>query len=486
MGTNRHTFPVAEGLVLYGTEDQSGLDRDELLEDVDVGEKSFVDRHGLPLGAKPSQPGERFFDYPRRGRLAFGPGAGLCLGISVGTESLRGAIVDANGWIRVEDEESPLRGQTKQPHDVVLDRVHLMAGKLLRKAVAKKELLVDGKLPLLGCAVAWPSPVNRSKYATSYALPEFGGDAPLTALVQERLGVKDLPVYALNDTRAAALAVAYHTTKQVRHAPMEYPELTIVVRLAGGIGGAVTIIEPPRDRKRESDRYSGFLWSTILAGAQDHAGELGHVAIADSVINELNRDLPDGLPRLAPITCSCEPDDPPPHLEAFASAVSMARRLDSERAMHEVLSDVLAAPTDPLHARVLRDVGALVGEALVAPTVFLNPARIVLTGSLAVKRVRDEVEARLKQHRMIGKIPRVESYEEPVNKFLRAHGAALAMIRVRVLRELDEILVAYSEDAVKKVRELTHRLGKDSIEELFPEAPTTHVPFSGGTTAAPR
>ena len=483
---DRHTFPVAEGLVLYGTDDQSGLDRDELLGRVGVGVKSFVDRHGAALGAKPSYPGERFFSYPQAGRIAFGPGAGLCLGISVGTETLRGAIVDANGWIRLKGEESPLRGQTRQPRDVLLNRVHRIAGKLLREASDRDELLVNGALPLLGCAVAWPSPINRSKHAVSHALPDFRGDHALTDLVQERLGVEDLPVFALNDTRAAALAVAYHTTKQVRNSPMQHPELTIVVRLAGGIGGAIVVIEPPRSRKADSDRYSGFLWSTLLGGAQDHAGELGHIAIARSVIDELNQDVPPGLPPLRPIACSCEPETPPPHLEAFASAVAMASRLDPDRAMHEVLSHVLEAPADPLHAHALRDIGALTGEALVAPTVFLNPARIVLTGSLAVPSVRKVVEERLRQHQMIGKTPRVESYEEPVNQFLRAHGAALAMIRVRVLRRLDEILLAYSEETVTRIRGLTHRLAKDTIEDLFPTAPSAAMSALGPPRALPR
>src|SRR5438046_796078 len=89
---------VARGILLHGGLDPAErLHRRRLLETLKVADATFRNA-GEKLGARTDEPGLRFFDSSIAGRLAFGPGAGLVVGVAVGTESLRAAIVDANGW----------------------------------------------------------------------------------------------------------------------------------------------------------------------------------------------------------------------------------------------------------------------------------------------------------------------------------------------------------------------------------------------------
>jgi predicted NBD/HSP70 family sugar kinase len=140
--------------------------------------------------------------------------------------------------------------------------------------------------------------------------------------------------------------------------------------------------------------------------------------------------------------------------------------------MHAVVEEMLEAPDDPRHDRALRDVGALVGEALVGPVAMLNPARVVLTGSLAVSGVKEEIADRLDTEHRFGEQPKIITLPEPVNRYIRAQGAALAVLRERVYRALPKILSDNRRATTRAVRELTVHLNRDSIERMFPAEPT--------------
>lgn len=131
--------------------------------------------------------------------------------------------------------------------------------------------------------------------------------------------------------------------------------------------------------------------------------------------------------------------------------------------MHEVLSHLLDDPENAHHLRALGDVGALVGEALVAPVAMLNPATITLTGALAVRSVRDRIDERLSLEQRFGSDPEIVMLAEQENKFIRAKGAALALIRREVHRRLPELLEEDKFTTTQRVKALTQRFGTNPL-----------------------
>src|SRR5665811_49489 len=113
------------------------------------------------IGSKQGGPGLAFFDSTQAGHIAFGPGAGLAVGVSVGAENVRALLVDANGWDYHRHESEPLTDQLAAEPAVVVERIRSAVLTVLKTTIEKTpQLVVDGTLPLLGCAVAWPTPVS--------------------------------------------------------------------------------------------------------------------------------------------------------------------------------------------------------------------------------------------------------------------------------------------------------------------------------------
>src|SRR4051794_30429170 len=107
---------------------------------------------------------ERMLSGRRPVRL--GPGAGLVLSMSVGTETLRGALVDANGEMHHEIEYPTTIRQLEEPPGRVLARIRSLAARLLSGALSDEALWRAAdivELRLLGAVVAWPCPVDREK-----------------------------------------------------------------------------------------------------------------------------------------------------------------------------------------------------------------------------------------------------------------------------------------------------------------------------------
>jgi predicted NBD/HSP70 family sugar kinase len=446
---------VARGLLLHGKpEALSRLKREWLLEETGVPDGTFRSAGEL-LGATGS-PGLRFFDCSVRGQIAFGPGAGLAIGISVGTESLRTALVDINGWIRVAHEATPDHTQLLGKPEVLLSRIRTAVEQLIQLGRLDPSLLVDGKIPLLGCAVAWPSPLSREKYPQGYALAhaDWHTGLPLDDRVERELRLGPLDSYAINDCHAAAIAVAHRLTHSPEGLARRHPHLTIVLRIAGGVGGAVVVVEPAKNLP-ERQRESGFLSSVLIGGHDNFAGEIGHAPINPTTIEQLNRKTPRRLAKLKAVRCSCHsPDDSPPdHVEAYASGRAVAARFDRKRPMHTVLREILDDPESPNHNRALRDVGSIVGDALVGPASILNPASVVITGILAVPAVRALVEERLLAGHLFGREPVVALLDADENSYIRSKGAALALIRNAVHRRLPMILDRYQ--FIENIRNLT-------------------------------
>lgn len=466
---------VARALVTYGrSTNGERLSRDYVLEKAKVANSTFRSA-GSGVGAGQRNRGLAFFDSSVSGKLALGPGAGLVLGISLGRRSLRATLVDANGWCRYSTELPSRSGQLDEEPSVLLDRIRQIARKILMEALEDDRVgnvRVGETVPLLGWAVAWPVPVDREKRPVGQLLshPLWRNNVSLPKRVEQHLRLdgtkRNFHSYAINDAHAAAIAVAHELTHMpdYEHASWTGAHLTTVLRLAGGVGGATIVVEPPatsrQDEEEDEDmryRGSGFLGSTLLAGVNNHAGEIGHTPVDQSVIDAINSMESNGLNELATVQCSCTTEelDRPQHLEEFTAVDALAHRIDPTANPQDVLASLQKAPESKPHTQALEDVGALVGNAMIGPTRMLNPAYVVLTGSLALPPVKRRLQAMFQSEEVFGSHPEVLLWEGDENQFIRAKGAALALIRNHVLRRVSTILDHDKNAMEHAVRKLT-------------------------------
>jgi predicted NBD/HSP70 family sugar kinase len=442
VGAGTISEETARGLLLYGKQIRSGsLTRKRFFSKIDPEDNAFRDAAKY-IGAVSKDPGLQFFRSAKQS-LAFGPGAGLSLGVSLGSQSLRAALVDANGELHHKHEGARLPNQLQLQQYDLLGRIREGVEPVLEAALEDESLLVDGSLPFLGVSVAWPAPVTRKKRTLGYALRHDNwrhGD-PLDELVAAELSLDPALSHAINDAAAAAIGVAYLQTNEEKHLDQKVPRLAMVVRLAGGIGGSTIVVEPPTDGKGLG-MTSGFIASILTGGADHVAGEIGHIPVDSQLVERLNAECPDGLGPLAPDHCSCstDPDRYSNHLEAFAGAGALAERIDESAPHAEVAARVLAEPDKKMHKKALEDVGTLVGASLAGPIAVLNPATIVLTGAMAVPAVEQTLRAEVKRAHVFGSTPEISILREGENDFIGVKGAGLAVIRRRVFRRFPEIL----------------------------------------------
>jgi hypothetical protein len=346
-----------------------------------------------------------------------------------------------------------------------LERLRSLFSKIAARAFEDKAeaLLVGNSLPLLGVSVAWPAPVTRDKRTVGNALRDHGWDMgdPLDRRVAQLLKIPPARSHALNDSAAAAIAIAYKQTVHRDYLAQNTPRLAMVVRLAGGIGAATIVVEPRQNPKDGIGESSGFDPS-ILTGGVDHlAGEIGHVPVEAGLIERLNQDRPSGLGELEALACSCGAEGGDRHLEAFASAAVLARRVDATDDAAEVVNKVVANPEQPVHARALSDTGRLIAGSLAAPVAMLNPARIVLTGALGVPAVADALQASLAEIHALGTMPEVDTLEPEENEYIRVLGAGMVVIRREMIRKIPELLGGGPVAVEKRIRDLTHLLPKN-------------------------
>lgn len=454
---------LARGLTLYGGHlEEEVMDRSSFLERIDV--KDSIYRHWIGELGDGGRDGSglRFFGTDP-GPLCFGPGAGLVLGVSLGTTSLHAALIDANGR-RHHSHYAPTRAnQLSLSPEKIFSRIQEAATDVLEPALEDEALLVHGALRFRGIAVACPSPLNRAKLPVGHALAhrDWRSNTSLPERLARHLDIDSSLCHAVNDAWAAAIGVAFDRTRDPDASGQEDPELTIVARLAGGVGGASIIIEPPQGRREDrAGRVSGFAKSILIAGVDAHAGEIGHINVPASTVAERNKRRPDDLRALRAVRCSCSPPDAtvPRHLEAFASRAALAQRIDPARQERQVINRVLADPQDPAHRYALEDVGILTADCLLGSVSTLNPARIVLTGSLANDVVRKAMDKRLEDRYRFITHPTVACLSGEENDFIRARGAALAVIRRQIFRQLPLLLGGRSNVIPRQLADRTRDL----------------------------
>lgn len=453
---------VARGLLLYGEQIRTGaFSRKRFVKEIGVDDGTFRSASGN-LGGKKESKRLRFFDSSQTGKIAFGPSAGLALGISLGHQSLRASLVDANGISRATFEAPGRPGQLEEEPAALLDRIAAAAGAVVEKALTDDTLKVGRALPFLGVSVAWPTPLTRGKLPVGHALAHHAwrSGTSVTNRVANHLGIDIERSHAMNDSAAAAIAVAYAQTMRREHLTQEHPRLTVTLRLAGGISAGMVVVEPPQ-RDPDLGVTSGFPRSVLIGGVDHHSGEIGHVPINAALVEMLNKREVEGLGPLVPQRCSCSPPENPElcHLESFAGGHALAARVDSSRPAEEVIDDIVANPDDPIHERALEDIGILVGDALIAPLAMLNPAAIVLTGSLALAPAEKGLRDTVKDVHRFGSQPGVSRLEDrTANEFARARGAALLVLRRHVYRDFPNLLDGTEEIVCEKIEKLTKPL----------------------------
>jgi len=389
--------------------------------------------------------------------LRFGPGMGLVVGVALGTESLRASLVDANGRIledganvRYTSEAPPDPDQLELPPDLLLDRLADVVRELLARAVEDPALTIDGALPLLGVAVAWPTPLHAlSKKPMGQALQHEAwraGDGGVRELVATRLGMPVARSHAINDANAMALVEAFDDSRNPDRFEHERRGGTILVlRLAGGIS-AGTVVTPvstgPLTR-------SPFLEARLLEGTNGLAGELGHFHVEQSDVDDVTADPPAGLSEIIAGQCSCGRAG---CLESLAGGNAFVERMrvssiggngtqnGSRMTVTSVMNETLRDADDTRRKRALEDIGGLLGRVLAGPILMLNPQSITLAGALAVEPVREGVLLEKNRWRHVHDSDvdvRLVGGED--GRYLATRGAAITVFRGQVYRRFEDM-----------------------------------------------
>lgn len=255
--------------------------------------------------------------------LRVDPTAGHVVGVKLAPESITATVTDL--------EATPL-AMVRLPHGPRADRASV--GDLFASTV--DQVLAAAGMPRevpLGVGVGVPGMVEPSSgRVTRSPLPEWAGE-DLSELLQERL---DLPVLVDNDVNT--LTIAEHLFGAGRGLGQ-----LAVVTVGRGIGmGAV-------------------IDGVLARGWRGGAGEIGHLVV--------DPDGPD---------CWCGKRG---CLEAMAAEPALVREV-AARTGRIVAPDELAAlaARDTVVSAVLERAGRLVGHALAALIIILDPERIVLSG----------------------------------------------------------------------------------------------------------
>jgi predicted NBD/HSP70 family sugar kinase len=434
--------------------------------------------------------------------LRLGPETGVVLGVSLGRESLRAAVIDANGAVRARAEAKPVESRLRrQTPNETLDDIANVANDALAEAITEsaaaeqdpahgetlfvKRRVGEGDrsaLPLLGVAVAWPTPIHRyNKHPTGgkptlASLHDRWWGKDLRKLVADRLGLEQNKVSAVNDANAAAIATVfdkiratYEPTAKRDTSDKDLPEyqptnIALTVRIGGGVGAGTVAVGA-----YSPTHFSAFNDAALIETESGLAGEVGHLVVNSGLLERINAHRGE-LPELvADAKCDC---GEPGHLEAYASATAFVQRLarleddvlgelglskDDSRGnasiMHDVIARIEQEGAHPTVERALQDMGLLLGNALAGTVLMLSPSSITLAGSAACEPLSKGFTAGLNgAGAFFGSddIP-ITSTTGIRNRYSSARGAALCVFRSLIYRQLDEFSRLYTRAGERKL-----------------------------------
>ena len=378
-----------------------------------------------------------------RDPLRLGPACGLALGISVGWEFLRCALVDANGNLFHQRETA---NRVEAPLADLLASIREIASKVLASGLRDGDLGVPDQagLPMLGVAVAWPWAVDPE------GIPRGGvlhGAPWASALVLHKHIATALNGLFLDDGRSVSLSSVYADALEVAFdlggsdrwlSSLESEAgAAVVLRLDRSVDGATVQLAPNRAAR------AAFLDARVVLGANGVAGsELGHVDACATLVDALDRERPDALAPLSPgWPCSCGRLG---HLEALVGAKAYMRRLEASgysldpvASLRNQLAEL--GKHDRAAAHALLDVGRLLGHELQSALALIDPSSVVLTGSLAHELVGEGLARETLQR---GAAPGYHMVirSDAAGAFSDVRGAALALIRQHVYRNVNGLV----------------------------------------------
>lgn len=268
--------------------------------------------------------------------------ATLTIGIDLGGTQIKGGLCDdQHGAIVWHSTDTQAGGGV----DHVIRRIVALIDELVRRAGVKKG-------QIRGVGIGAPGPLSVAA-GVIHSAPNLPGwvNVPLRQLVAEATG---LPVVVENDANAAAYGEFVAGAGRQAHS-------LVLLTLGTGIGGGIVL--------------EGRLWR----GADDAAGEIGHMVIA-----------PDGRP------CSCGQQG---CLERYASASAVAElfieaaRAGAQTLLREQIAggaaidarEVLRAGDQgcPLAVRIWEQTCRRLAQACVNLERVLSPELVLLGGGLA-------------------------------------------------------------------------------------------------------
>jgi predicted NBD/HSP70 family sugar kinase len=361
--------------------------------------ESGVSRTTLKNHTCPELRRERWLEEREAGLIALGPKAQV-LALTASRERVRAALVDGHGDVLEEAQKDalifPFHTKTWPPPRV----------QKTFAAAATECMQKSGRARPAAVALSWPGQISRTAGGpASYARPENGWSDGLRLddLLKNALasaGLKKVPISLVNDADAELLG-------ECRFGVAQDAKRVLGVKLSGGVGSAIVI------NKEVYESEDGTV------------GEIGHVPV------ELERVDDDGHRPLAvkPLadlrSCSCGVENPH-HLEQFACGRASLERLykpaDLQAGYDDPASRLVADAREVVH--VLGGAGTLVGRALVAPWLVLEPDAVVVMPRPYSEAVSEGAKTALRE--VVGKLLDVRTGTSPDDggDLMAARGAA--------------------------------------------------------------
>ena len=264
-------------------------------------------------------------------RIALGRAAGVAVGIDFGKQHL--AVVACDRSHQVLAETSRVMPDGYDARRGMDEATALLAGVLEQAQVDRSEVI--------GVGVGMPGPIHLAtgRIGSSAILPGWVG-VTVAADMSERLR---LPVHVDNDANLGALA-------ELHWGAGKGCDALVYLKVATGIGAGLV------------------MFGRLYRGAGGTAGEIGHTIIDES----------------GPI-CRCASRG---CLETVAGIPAIVGLLKPSFGADLTVEGVLqrAAEGDAACCRALGDAGSHIGSAVANLCNLLNPARIVVGGTLAAAR----------------------------------------------------------------------------------------------------